>query len=371
MGKRVAVIHYMPLEIYPPVMNLVRTWDKMNHQARMDIYTTGFRDKALRFTPVSGTTRVTRFGLEIKKNGLQRLAHYAHYYLSTLFMLLITRPENVLYFDTISSFPAIMYKMIFRKKCRLLVHYNEYMSAAEYSGGMFLVRYFHKLEQKIYAETAWVSHTNPQRMQLFLQDMPGVTIPHQHTLPNFPPAAWASAKKRNSGIPFKIVYTGALSMDTMYTKLFAEWVIKQEGNVTWDIYSLNNTPEAGAYINSLPGNYIRLHQGVDYYQLPAVLANYDAGVILYNGHIPNYVYNAPNKLFEYASAGLDVWLPQHMESSLQYVTHGTYPAIISLDFTALQEIQPYALSNTSGFTFRPHPFSCEAVLKPLLDQLAV
>jgi len=360
-GKRVAVIHYMPLEIYPPVMNLVRTWDKMDTGIRMDVYTTGLYQPAQAFHPFSGITHIKRYGVSGKKQGLPaRLFHYLHYYFFTLYKLIVTRPAGVLYFDTISSFPAIIYKMLFAKS-RLFIHYNEYMSANEYRQGMFLV----------YHRTTWVSHTNQERMDLFLTDLPGTRVPHQYILPNFPPGSWRVNKQKDIEWPLKCVYTGALSMDTMYTRLFAEWVLKQQGKVTWDIYSLNTTEEAGNYIGSLPGTVIRLHEAVDYYELPAVLKLYDVGIILYNGHIPNYIFNAPNKLFEYAAAGLDVWFPHHLQSSWQYITKTTFPKIVSLDFHLLDEIDTDALTNRDGLAFQPPPFSCETVLFPLLEKLTL
>lgn len=54
-----------------------------------------------------------------------------------------------------------------------------------------------------------------------------------------------------------------------------------------------------------------LDSGINYSDLPGVIRAYDVGVILYNGHIANYVFNAPNKLFEYLACGLDVWSPSN------------------------------------------------------------
>ena len=372
LRKGVAIIHYMPLEIYPPVMNLVRTWDTLDTGLQMDVYTINLDKKKLRFQPLSKNTRVNRYGVSDRKHGfLLRFWLYFYYYIATLFMLIKTRPANVLYFDTISSFPAILYKMIWRNHCRLFVHYNEYMSEEEYRHGMFLVKWFHQLEKKIYDQTAWLSHTNQERMDLFKADLPGVIIPHSYILPNFPPAEWNTGKQSTTSFPLKIVYTGALSMDTMYTRLFAEWVLKQNGAVTWDIYSLNITAETVEYIKSLPGIAVTLHEGIDYYSLPGVLKLYDVGIILYSGHIPNYIFNAPNKLFEYAAVGMDVWFPHHMQSSRQYITVNSYPKIIAVNFQLLDEIKIDQLTSRSGLVFQPHPFTCEPVLLPLLEKLAV
>lgn len=366
--QRVAVIHYMPLEIYPPVMNLIRTFNTREGAVPLDIYTTRLNKNIDLFT-ASPSTHIKRYGVSGNAGSIvTRLARYIHYYLSTFFMLVKTKPDSVLYYDTISSFPAILYKM-YRSSSRLFVHYNEYMSPTEYHQGMFLVRWFHKMEKKIYAKTVWLSHTNQERMDLFKADLPNVCIPHQHVIPNFPPANWSNGVTRTDAqLPVKIIYAGALSMDTMYTQLFAEWIMQQKGAVTWHIYTLNITDEAANYIKSLPADSIRLFEGVDYYQLPEVLKKYDVGVILYNGHIPNYVYNAPNKLFEYAASGLDVWFPHHMLSSLRYVTIDTYPKIQALNFQHLDNMHLEQIISKKGLSYKAHPFSCEQALSLLLQK---
>ena len=362
----------MPLELYPPVMNLIEAWGKYNKSLPMDVYTTRADQFVDRFNGSAGNIHIHRYGKGGKGYGfIRRLIHYLFFYLFTFLKLIITRPGKVLYYDSISSFPAVLYKRYINRKCRLFVHYNEYMSPDEYRDGMFLVRYFHRLEKKIYGNVSWLSHTNEARMKLFLLDLNDIEIPYQHILPNFPPVNWSTGKARGTiGMPARIVYIGALAMDTMYTRLFAEWVLKQKGAVTWDIYSLNVTDDVKDYIHSLPAGLITLHDGVDYYTLPPVLRQYDIGVILYNGHIPNYIYNAPNKLFEYAVCGLDVWFPGHMKSSYPYVTKETYPRIVPLDFASIEEMDAAQLINRNGYIFRQSRFSCEEVLLPLFEELS-
>jgi len=368
--QRVAVIHYMPLEIYPPVMNLVRTFNAMESATPIDIYTTRLHKNIALFT-ASPLTRIKRYGVSGKNGAFAaRMWGYMHYYLATFFMLVKTKPDSILYYDTISSFPAILYKMIRKNRCRLFVHYHEYMSASEYRHGMFLVKWFHQMEKQVYPKTAWLSHTNQERMDLFKADLPGICIPQQHVIPNFPPASWSSGNKQiDKQPPVKIVYAGALSMDTMYTRLFAEWILQQKEAAIWHIYTLNITAEAADYIRTLPGETIKLFEGVDYYHLPEVLKKYDAGVVLYNGHIPNYIYNAPNKLFEYAASGLDVWFPDHMQSSRQYITINTYPKILALDFHQLNQVNLEQTISKTGLSYRAHPFSCEKAFSLLLQRL--
>ncbi|GAC1453192.1 MAG: hypothetical protein NVSMB7_15920 [Chitinophagaceae bacterium] len=248
------------------------------------------------------------------------------------------------------------------------------MTQGEYAGGMKLVKWSHLMEKRIYPLAAWVSHTNQQRMELFEKDVQPVIIANKRIVPNYPPFSWkqeaANAKKDNTATRIKkIVYTGAVSMETMYIADFAEWVIQQEGKVSWDIYSLNIEPAAIDYLINLKSEYIQVKPGVYYYELPALLGKYDAGVILYKGHIPNWIYNVPNKLFEYHVCGLDTWFPQQMVTSLPYVTHGTYPVIMALDFSKLKLMNYKDLLNRTERSFKQLDFSCEAALHDFSESL--
>src|SRR6202043_3312153 len=101
---------------------------------------------------------------------------------------------------------------------------------------------------------------------------------------------------------------------------FANWIIQQDGRATWDIYSDNITEDAKVFLKSLNPELVRFQGRVNYFRLPGILRNYHTGVILYNGHIPNYIFNAPNKLFEYWACGLDVWFPEIRKSTMFYAT---------------------------------------------------
>ena len=90
---------------------------------------------------------------------------------------------------------------------------------------------------------------------------------------------------------------------------------------------------------------------------------------MYNGHIPNYTFNAPNKLFEYAVCGLDVWFPDQMISSMQYTTSGSYPEILAKNFQSLYSKDIRQDSNRPAFERKPHLYNCETVLMPLVKKL--
>ena len=228
---------------------------------------------------------------------------------------------------------------------------------------MKLARLFHKYEKKLYPKASWVSHTNIYRMQQFVTDVQPVIINNQQVLPNYPPKSWQTNPVLHIDLPLKIIYVGALSLDTMYVKEFAVWVMQQNGKVVWDIYSTNITDAANNYLKALASLWINIKPGVPYHELPAIIKNYAVGIVLYNGHIPNYINNAPNKLFEYLACGLDVWFPDVMKGSLPYITKDSFPKVIAIDFAALPRFNLANAIDRNGYSCKPTAFFCEDVLK--------
>ncbi len=278
------------------------------------------------------------------------------------------RPSRILYFETLSSFPVYCYKRFIRSEAEVFIHYHEYTSPLEYECGMKLTRYFHRLEKWLYQHASWVSHTNKFRMDKFMNDVLPIAVQNPQIVPNYPPRKWRTYPKSTTNFPLRIVYVGALSLTTMFTKEFAAWVIAQHGKIKWAIYSHNCSPDAKEYIVNLRSEWVTFSEGFSYEQLPIVLKDFDIGVILYKGHIPNYVYNAPNKLFEYLACGLDVWFPNIMIGSLEYARENEHPKILPVDFANLQEFNLERAVVKNGLVNDYFSFY-EDALTPLIDKL--
>jgi hypothetical protein len=369
--KKLAIIHFQPVELYPPVMNLISALGETKSDFRAKVFTTMSSGTGLRpFEVRSNRIKLIRYG----RAGIT-LAVHARYWSYFIFFgrclvsLIFTRPGRILYFETISCWPAYVYKRFVNKKCDVFVHYHEYTSPGEYVQGMKLTRIFHSLEQWLYPSARWVSHTNNFRMDLFQRDILPVVIANPRILPNYPPKKWSSPPRDEIIPPVKIVYAGALSLSTMYTEAFAHWVANRGGKVTWDIYSHNVTHDAATFLREMKSPWISIMPGVDYNELDSVIKKYQIGVILYTGHIPNYVYNAPNKLFEYLACGLDVWFPREMKGSLPYARQDGYPKIVDLDFMSLDDFDWMKTIARNGNAVASD-FFCERALEPLLSLLA-
>ncbi len=369
--QKIAIVHFLPLELYPPVQNLIKFLEKDNTGIEIDVFTTAMATRSvIQFEIKNDIIKIHRLGKTGKKMGaIDRYWNYCKFYVGCTIQLIKKRPERILYFETISALPAYLYKNFFYPNSKLLIHYHEYTTIEEYTNGMKLGNFFFKLEKKMYKDSDWLSHTNKARMQKFANDILPLIIPHPYILPNYPPASWKNARSVPGNLPVKIVYTGAVSLDTMYTKEFVNWVLAQDGRVIWDIYSLMITDDAKSFLESLSTKFITLNPGIAYENLPMITCKYNIGVILYKGHVPNYIYNSPNKLFEYLAVGLDVWFPDVVLGTHEYITDRTYPKVLAVDFTNLNNFDLGAALDRKGFTPHNQEFYCEKVLHQLQNKL--
>jgi hypothetical protein len=352
-------------------MNLLDFINNQHPDRQVIIYSTSISDVHSTKFQIDQSNIVIKRLARIGKgqNAASRYFNYFLFYTVCFISLLIIRPKAILYYETLSSFPVWLFKKFIAPMVPVFIHYHEYVSPGEYNSGMRLGRFFHKKEKWLYDHSAWISHTNTERLQLFLKDEGVNGNTSVSVLPNYPSKKWNYRKQSQAKLPLRIIYVGALSINTMYTTQFANWVLQQKGKVIWDIYSNNLDEPAREYLQGLNAELIRLHAGVSYQQLPEILKKFDVGIILYNGHIPNYIFNAPNKLFEYLACGLDVWFPTVMKGCMPYVTNGTFPKVVPFNFSEPDNFEFEAAINKIGLNFKASEFYYENILSTLTNAL--
>ncbi len=368
--KNIVIVHYSPLELYPPLQNLIG-FLKEYKKCKVAVFTTKLSDKvSITFNSPSSSISINRV-LRSDTNRSKAIRYFCYFvfHIRCLINIIKLRPIRLFYFETLSSLAPFIYKAFFNRSVGLLIHYHEYISNIEYQKASPVLFYLHKLEKRIYNRSIWISHTNKFRLDMFREDISPIRLENLYVIPNYPPRTWKAFPKPILGMPIKVVYAGALSLTTMFTETFARWVVDQKGKVIWDIYSYNFTQDVDLFIKQLESPWVKLNPGVDYDELPSILIRYDVGIILYKGHIPNYIYNAPNKLFEYLACGLSVWLPSVMVGSLSYCTDETYPQVVALDFNGLDVFTPESALNASNFPLKSTDYFCDTALSPLLNVL--
>lgn len=368
--SKIAIIHYQPIEYYPPTTNLLDLLAEQN--ARTHVFTTVNNKGRKEYS--RGNIKITRFQQPGKGFVLFRYYRYLLFYLGVLLRLIRMKPGKILYYETYSSFPVYLYLKYFNRKAELFIHCHEYFTPYWYDHYGISLKPHHLREKKfLYPRAKWISQTNDDRLNFFRQDHPYLKEEQLKVLPNYPPSSWQKFNKSGKmpGEVLRCVYVGSLSLKTTYLHEFCSWVLEQEGAVTMDIYAYNILPETKEYLQKLAGTSVRFFEnGIEYDKIPDTLIKYDVGLLFYKAETLNVQYCAPNKLFEYLTCGLDVWFSKEMPGCYSFITTDTYPKVISVDFNDLKNFDYRSAINRIGLQAGNHIYSSENILQPLIEELA-
>ena len=365
-GKRkVFVLHWFPLEQYPPVMNLCNYFGDRSDYC-VEVSTTrndrGFQEYA------HPRIRINRSRFPTARlHFFRKIIAYLIFPVLSVWRLFVFRPDILVYLEPHSCFPAFLFCFVFRR-CPLFIHYHEYYEQREFSRrGMRLTRIFHWCERKfLHRHAIWISQTNMNRVTFFLQDCPEIASSKMRVLPNYPPVAWRSAQPISwpeyNEQPLKLLYIGALSGEDTYVESVLLWILSNPGlNVTFDVYCNNMAESAKQLFRRYCDARIRLHeQSVPYFDLSRVIPQFHVGLILYKANTKNYEYNASNKLFEYLICGLDAWYPAKMLGVKPYARVDAWPRVIEVDFENLGSVDLGKLRSRDGLRNKPWTETCES-----------
>jgi len=371
MNKRIAVFHFSPLELYPPVMNFLDCLqEKLSEYDTVRVYTTRPPANMELYIPKGKQVFIKRLAyFTVTLSAASRIVQYLRYYLISLLQCLRFRPSKVFYYETLSSFTPNLLKSLRGNQVELFIHYHEYMTREEYSR-MLLNNIFHRFERKIYKRAKWISHNNEFRMQLFLKDLGGPALTNTRIYPNYPPSSWATPPKDKITNPLKLICVGAMgSLEKLYIRETFEWVRSKEGAILLDIYSFKVAEEIKSFNEQLGSKYICFKGSVDYKNLPQLLRQYDIGLILYKGLFANTIYSASNKLFEYLVCGLGVWYPGELIGSHEYNSPDYWPKVLPLDFTRLGQYNLDELVERKAGYRRQVNYSCKEASSELINMI--
>ena len=330
MSKKLSILHYNILEKYPPAMNFISDVLSQKTEYSVSVFT------SVNSSPYTNQSyngvKIRRFG-SISENAISRYKSYLLYNLFSTLYLLLTRPDVVVAYESLSIFPAFIYSLLFKNK-KIHVHYHEYISIPEKEQSSKYMKFLFKCEDKLLKKIT-CSQTNDDRKALFLKDNPNLSPGNVEVYPNLPPKAWwqdfGQHKKPWQSGKIKLVYVGVLDAETMFLEEVLTWVSENSEELELTIFSQSVSESANVLLLKFESNSIILKPALNYYQLPSELVRHDVGLVLYKGHIPNYVYNVPNKVFEYLNCGLKVLGDKCLSSTASLVN-------CSIFLTSLDEI---------------------------------
>lgn len=306
--KKIVIIHNLPIDYYPPSVNLINT---IKEKFETYILTTKSQIGS-RILKKDKKIKIKYLFKEVR-NGISifNLIRQLWFVFSSLLQLIKIKPNIILYYETISSAPVYLYLKYFNRNVKVYVHYHEYYTKEQFlRTGMRLWKKYKTFEENyLLKKCKGISQTNVNRLNFFKKDFPFLSNKQCYVLPNYPPRNW---KIKNKTLfktnKIKCVYVGSLSLKDLYLSEFINWINKYEGLISVDFYSFNFHKEVINFFKEVNKPWIKLYKdGINYYDIPNILKNYDVGLLLYKANTINYQYNETNKLYEYLSCGLNIW----------------------------------------------------------------
>ncbi len=275
------------------------------------------------------------------------------------------KPRAILLYESYSVLPVFLYSIIF-PKVNLLAHYHEFESKTEKQCASVYSKFLYFIEKRLLLKAIWVSQTNSERKQKFQELYTQLDERQVRVFPNFPSKKWVekgiNRKIENSGI-LKFIHVGSLGIETTYISEFLEWIQAQNGMATLTVVSQNLEQAVIDLINQ--NQWVTLIPNIPYQELPEMIVEHDIGVVLYTGHVPNFIYNVPNKVNEYLACGLHVWYSDVLISTHKFAEENPKYPLYSVDFSMGKEL------NALEYSSEPFEFKHwhEGAVQPLIDSI--
>ena len=374
MTVNVVVLHQLPLELYPPACNLLRTLLGTSG-CSVTAITCPNQKSIPTFSAPGLVIHRPRFGLSSDSVPV-RWFFSLLWHLRAAFICRYLQPAAVISVEPHSALAAWLYFVMLGGRGRLLIHHHEYYSPTDYRRpGNRLTRLNRYFENRLLPKAVWLSQTNADRLRLFRHDHPSLTDDQCHVLPNYPPANWLtrlSADGRPS-TPVKgslrLVYVGSVSLHDTFIGPLVEWLTSEQNpGCTLDLFSYNTDAKTGQFLQNHACNVVRFHRhGVAYEELPELLTEFDVGLVLYRCNTLNFVYNASNKLFEYLMCGLDVWYPACMLGIKPYARGCVRPRVLETDFEQMKSIDWADRQLRADLPWEPWRETCEMALVSMVN----
>jgi hypothetical protein len=315
--------------------------------------------------------RIKYFGFS--QNIFSKIFLLFWYNIKALQELVRSKPSIILYYEPHSSFPIYLYKQFLNSKVDVFIHYHELYTKADLEAkSMKSIKYFNNFERKyLYSKAKWISQTNQSRLIIFKEENPLTSDDVLRVFPNYPPRNWNIKKiKSFDKEVLRVIYFGALSFENTYIREVVLFFSKYPQLIKFDIYSYNLHDDVEEYLGTNNFNNINFFkEGIDYFEIPDISSNYDLGLILYKGHNLNYIYNAPNKLFEYLSCGLNVWFPVEILGCEPYINLDSTPYVKRVDFTKIGMEDFLNHRERIEMDFKVSSYNCESEFDKLINSI--
>ncbi len=371
-GMKVAFVHQLPLEIYPPAANA------LGMLATQD----GWEVRAWSSADPKGSPPWQAPGVVVNRpgfpgprcGGVARLVGFARWHVRVARDLARWRPDAILSVEPHSALAVWIYYRLLGGKARLFIHHHEYYAPGDFlKVGNRSSRICHHFETTdLFGRAEWVSQTNTTRLRLQMGDCAAVSGAKGRLWPNYPPCEWvararAAMVEREPG-PLRLVCVGSLSFEDTFIREVAEWVAARPGEVTLHVCGHNVRSDVWQWLESLAASNISCQPaGCAYAELPELLAGFEVGLVLYKGNTLNFIHNVPNKAVEALVCGLEVWYPPEMAGMRDFHLEFSDLPLREVNFRSMDRGVPAAMARAA---LDREIFTAERAMAPLLQHLS-
>ena len=296
---------------------------------------------------------------------INRYLCYLQFAIIGFWKLLKFKPMVIMIYESYSVLPVFLYSIIC-PKVNLLIHYHEFVSKDEMRSASAYSQFLCFLENRLLSKAIWVSQTNLERKFKFQSLFPQMNEKQLRVFPNYPSDNWVvKGKNRKNEDPdiVKFIHVGSLGIETTFVREFIEWIQMQNGRATLTVISQNLEQAVIDLISQK--QWVTLIRDIPYQELPEMIVEHNVGVVLYKGHVPNFVYNVPNKVNEYLACGLNVWYSDVLISTQKFAAENPQYPLFSVDFSRGENLLAPEYSSES-FEFKHWH---EEAVQPLIDSI--
>ena len=335
----ICVVHYLPVEEYPPLQNLMVALRKQK-RLNVVIFTGSLETRSYHLQSLAENIIVFFFPY-LKAGGWRQKLDFA----------MMVRKESVnRSFDCVFAFGDEFSGLVcsrMNSKIKAL-HLHELPPQIGVGNKFLSKSLFFELVLLHFTikRFKWISQVTPRRAELFSKRF---QVQCRH-LYNFPSARFESniRGKRVNG-RLRIIYVGSCNPVSVQVSILKR--LSMSKLVELSVLATNK--QGLEQVAGLTGT--QLLSRVPYSKLPNLLRQFDVGLVLYNGHSDNMRYGVPNKLIEYLRCGLHVVYPSALESVTDFVSAHNLTSVIHVLPMATEDQIEYIENDVNKFVRQSWP----------------
>ena len=287
-SKILVIVHYAPVDLYPPVQNLISELvGEPNLEVRL-ITGYPYLSDFVNVRSPRGWFAYERFPW----------LHHLWWFFTLWKKAWVWKHEKWLLYEA-NSYPALL---ALASERDIWLHFHEYRRPKNPES--ILERWYETRIRSFLHKTYRVSHVTDARIKLLKEELGQSSDVKFERMWNCPRFQWADGALKSDELPKTIVVVGALGKSCWASEVIES--MKKQNKYTLHVYGKDSFTSTER---------VQFKGWVNYSELPSVLERYRVGLVWYNGNSTNVKTSISNKIFEYLHSGLHVLLSADLKEA--------------------------------------------------------